>query len=136
MQNDFDTWNKRKKTVSQNNFLGFVHEREIWWCSLGVNIGHEQDGKHKDFERPVLIIKKFNNGTSLIAPITSKKKEAIYYHRLNHPKQNFIVILSQIRLVSTKRFRRHICRISIGEFALIKNKLFSLMNLDNTKPPA
>lgn len=34
------------------------YEREIWWCSLGVNIGFEQDGTNDLFERPVLVIKK------------------------------------------------------------------------------
>jgi len=22
-------------------------EREIWWCSVGVNVGHEADSKHE-----------------------------------------------------------------------------------------
>ena len=57
---DFDTWNALKKHIHQKRFLAFVHAREVWWCSLGLNVGTEQDGKHTAFERPVLILRKFN----------------------------------------------------------------------------
>lgn len=48
----FDLWNKKKKYVearahSENLYL---HEREVWWCSVGVNIGVEIDGKNNVFE--------------------------------------------------------------------------------------
>ena len=32
---------------------------EIWWCSLGFNVGEEIFGKGNKFTRPVLIFKKF-----------------------------------------------------------------------------
>ena len=35
-----------------------IHEGEIWWVRLGVNVGYEIDGKSSDFSRPVIIIKK------------------------------------------------------------------------------
>ena len=58
---DFDNWNKEKKILEStaNETLVF-HEREIWWCSIGLNVGDEQDGKNDYFERPVLVIRKFN----------------------------------------------------------------------------
>ena len=37
----------------------YFKEREIWWVNLGVNVGFEQDGKGDNFERPILILKKF-----------------------------------------------------------------------------
>ena len=45
MSKDFDSWNGEKKNLEQigHNNLVF-HEREIWWCSIGVNLGDEQDG--------------------------------------------------------------------------------------------
>ncbi len=30
------------------------------WCSIGINVGDEEDGKNELYERPVLVIKKFN----------------------------------------------------------------------------
>ncbi len=36
MPKDFDGWNKKKKKIHQTPFTGYIHEREIWWCSLGL----------------------------------------------------------------------------------------------------
>ncbi|MFH1170496.1 MAG: hypothetical protein V1704_02965 [Candidatus Vogelbacteria bacterium] len=44
MKKDFDQWNERKKGLHNRDRVPFYHEREIWWCALGVNIGSEQDG--------------------------------------------------------------------------------------------
>ena len=44
MKKDFDSWNEKKKILN-NNDVSFYHEREVWWCSLGVNVGYEQNGK-------------------------------------------------------------------------------------------
>lgn len=57
MEKNFDKWNGEKKRVNIRDENTLFHEREVWWCSLGVNIGFEQDGKNDIFERPVLIIR-------------------------------------------------------------------------------
>lgn len=72
MQKDFDTWNKTKKTVHEKEVNSYFHSREIWWCSLGLNIGSEEDGKNELFERPILILNKFNKDTVRITPLTSR----------------------------------------------------------------
>lgn len=121
---DFDSWNKEKKNLElfEQNEIVF-HEREIWWCSLGLNIGDEQDGKNNLFERPVLVIKKFNNKICWVLPITSVVHEGIYYHTLEYKGMSSSVILSQIRLVSAKRFSRLIRKISIDQLEIICRKL-------------
>ncbi|MEK7104887.1 MAG: hypothetical protein AAB868_02505 [Patescibacteria group bacterium] len=40
MEKDFDNWNKRKKEINSEE-PNFYHEKEIRWCSLGINIGNE-----------------------------------------------------------------------------------------------
>lgn len=49
---NFDSWNELKKGLENTNRLldkeFFFHEREIWWTSLGLNLGHEQDGKNNN----------------------------------------------------------------------------------------
>jgi mRNA interferase MazF len=47
-------------------------ERDIWWVSIGVNVGFEEDGKHEKFLRPVLILKKFNKELFLGIPNSDK----------------------------------------------------------------
>lgn len=61
MSKDFDSWNKLKKRVNYAfRERDRAKEREIWWCLIGHNIGSEQDGSYERFERPVIILKRFN----------------------------------------------------------------------------
>lgn len=125
---DFDSWNKEKKNISTEGHttLSF-HEREVWWCSIGINLGDEQDGKNDLFERPVLVLKKFNNKVAWVLPMSTQKKEGVYYHSLKYKGRVFTVILSQLRLTSVKRFRRFVRKISPHQFGLIQNKLTAFL---------
>jgi mRNA interferase MazF len=120
---DFDKWNKKKKIIDQKEISDktFFNEREIWWGSLGVNIGYEQDGKNDDFERPLLIVKKFNRSIVWILPLTTIAKDNKFHYKLK--KSGSFVIISQIRLVSTKRFLRLVETINENEFKEIINKI-------------
>lgn len=131
MDKDFDKWNQEKKGIERigPDELPF-HEREIWWCSIGLNLGDEQDGKNELFERPILVIKKFNRKLAWVLPMSSKEKEGIYYYKLEHDGQNFSVILSQLRLLSVKRFRRFIRKVSPEQFSEIKSKTIELLKDD------
>ncbi|MDQ7009415.1 MAG: hypothetical protein Q9M94_03950 [Candidatus Gracilibacteria bacterium] len=59
MEKDFDKWNKLKKNINNKKQKFYVKEREVWSVKMGQNVGFEEDGKGKDFERPVLVLKKF-----------------------------------------------------------------------------
>lgn len=128
MHKDFDRWNKEKKNLEKTSSKILVfHEREIWWCSIGINLGDEQDGKNELFERPVLVLRKFNNKIAWVLPMSTKKKEGIYYHLLEHEEKIFTVILSQLRLLSVKRFRRFVRKISPHQFDIIKDKVVAIL---------
>ena len=128
MQKNFDRWNKEKKNLEKTSSEILVfHEREIWWCSIGINLGDEQDGKNELFERPVLVLRKFNNKIAWVLPMSTKKKEGIYYHSLEHGGKTFSVILSQLRLLSVKRFRRFVRKISPHQFGIIKDKVVAIL---------
>ena len=45
-------------------------EGEVWWCSVGENVGKEINGKSKLFSRPVLVFKKLTSETFLGIPTT------------------------------------------------------------------
>lgn len=128
MGRNFDNWNKEKKILenTSRDTLSF-HEREIWWCSIGINLGDEQDGKNELFERPILILRKFNNKIAWMLPMTTKEKEGKYYHTLEHEGKIFSVILSQLRLISIKRFRRLVRKISPHQFSIIQDKIIDLI---------
>ena len=129
MQKDFDKWNNEKKIVN-DKFVNkdlFFYTREIWWCSVGLNVGVESDGKHENFERPMLIIKKFNSDMVWALPLTTKEKQSRFYYKLAGDIINSQVILSQIKTLSTKRLLRKMGTVSETEFkeiiSILRNQL-------------
>lgn len=104
MKKDFDLWNEQKKKIHAVHENKLYHERQIWWCSLGQNIGFEQDGTGEEYDRPVLIIKGLSRNTCLVVPLTSSKEK----HRMRRPVGNIegkhaSALLSQVRVIDTKR---------------------------------
>lgn len=73
---DFDRWNEKKKQTDFKNEKQkpFVHVREVWWCTVGVNVGSEIDVKNENFERPVLVMMVISRNGFLGVPLTSRKK--------------------------------------------------------------
>lgn len=118
MQKDFDKWNKRKKQIHVKNENKLYHAREVWWCALGVNVGFEQDGTGVAGERPVLILKGFSKQVCLVIPLTTSEKKNPYHISLGKVDgRNAFAIISQIRLIDTKRL---INKISFVEQALFE----------------
>ena len=74
MEDSLKEWHKVKDGLIKNANKIFFHEREIWWCSLGKNIGFEQNGKGEKFTRPVIVIKRLSLDTCLVLPLTTSKK--------------------------------------------------------------
>lgn len=82
----------------------YFHEREIWWCAVGANVGFEQDGKGENFERPVVIVRKFNKEVFWGIPLSKKIKEGPYYVSVHSDDQTpCVAIISQLRLMDAKR---------------------------------
>ena len=105
------------------------HEREIWDCYLGENVGFEQDGKGDQFLRPVVILRKFNNEVLWAIPLTSAIKKSPYYFVISFGEdtKKSSVILSQTRLIDAKRLAYTIGEVSKEEFEELKKKLKELI---------
>lgn len=117
----FIEWTKVKVRLHMSEPKIYFLEREIWWVSLGVNIGVEKNGKNENFERPVLIFKKFNRSMFLGIPLTGKPKiNNRYYIKVKYPQQTSYLVLSHIRLLSSKRLLRKIHTLSKEEFLNIQ----------------
>lgn len=124
---DHDKWNDYVKTLENRVFGDNLYEQEIWWCAIGFNIGREQDGKNDSFERPVLIIKIINLDLVLVAQITSKIVENKYRIPTTSINKTSDVVLSQIRIISTKRLIRRIGRMSNVTFQKVIIRLACLI---------
>ncbi len=119
---DFDNWNFLKKNIENFEKEVFCHTREVWWCSIGINIGVETDGKNKNFERPVVVFKVYNINSILIFPITSKHKYDSFHCKIyikardQEELQIGFVKVTQVKVVSTKRLIRKMGVVNIDSF--------------------
>ena len=126
---DFDKWNKLKIELETKTREQIFHDAEIWWCSIGINIGNEEDGKNLNHERPVLILRKFNKDIFIGLPLSTKIKEGVYYlNLLDKNSFEFSVLLSQSRVFSSKRLIRKLSKLSRGKFSSVKEAYKNLLN--------
>jgi mRNA-degrading endonuclease toxin of MazEF toxin-antitoxin module len=128
---EFDKWNERKKKIDCYTKNILPNKRQVWWLSIGLNVGVEEDGKNDNFERPILVVKVFNRQCFLGIPITSlDKSNKKYYFPIVHNNRKSFLVLSQIRLFSTKRLSRKIYRIDSQDFLEMKKELKKVIGLN------
>ena len=134
MQKDFDLWNDLKKQINSNDTPHLFSEREVWWISIGLNIGYEQDGKNEEFHRPVLVLKKFNKEMFFGIPLTSKYREGKYYADFKFYKNgedeatSSTALLSQTRLYSSRRLIRRVVKLNEVTFNEVKSRFTKLID--------
>ena len=132
MQKLFDEWNGLKKKIENISSEGLLcHKGDVWWASVGVNIGVESDGKGATFGRPVFVVQVFNRDMVWVLPITSTPKTSPFYHQFEFNGTQQSIALSQIRTISTKRLNRYIGAVPDEEFNLVLSKLGTFLK---TKP--
>ena len=119
---DFDGWHQAKKKIVAACKVPTIRQREIWWCSIGVNIGVEQDGKGGLYERPVLVVRKFNNRSFLGIPLTSQLKNfplrhtILYKNKGRHDLREGQALLAQIRSYDAMRLTRYVSKLGTKQF--------------------
>lgn len=128
---DFDKWNVSKKLINENDRQVFGYPREVWWCSLGVNVGAEIDGKNENFERPVIIMKVYNKETMFVLPTTGRAREDKFHMPIEIDaidqktgeayRKTVYIKLTQARVISNKRLMRKVDVISEEDFIRIQN---------------
>ena len=124
---DFDSWNKEKKQLDSTSPKVYFHEREVWWCSLGINIGFEQDGKSDKFSRPVVILKTYSINAALVVPLTTKDKKGIYYFDLGKiGRKDAKAVLSQIRFIDKRRLIKKLDVVNKDVFEKLKSAIVQI----------
>lgn len=104
----------------------YVSEGEMWWVSLGENIGFEINGKSKLFSRPVVIIKKLSRYFYFVIPVTSQHHTGTWYtHFVIHGKNQF-ACLHQARAVDFRRLSTRIGRLDDSDFKEVKDNFRKL----------
>lgn len=130
---DFDGWHPIKKDIDSQAQIPTVRTREIWWCSIGVNIGVEQDGKNDLYERPVLIVRKFNHRHFMGVPLTTQLKDYPFRHNIfyRNPAEGRVregqALLSQMRSYDASRLTRQIAKLGTGQFDDLMTELHEML---------
>jgi len=125
---DFETWNTKKKALQESGEHKFYHPREVWWCSLGVNVGFEEDGTSIGFQRPVLVLRGFSKEVCLIVPLTTSLKTNPYHVPVGIiERKKAFAIISQLRLIDTKRFTNKLTVIDQKTFEVVRKAVKDLL---------
>ncbi len=127
MEKNFNEWNLLKQKFDEEHKSPTFKQREVWWCSIGLNIGHEENGKNEFFNRPVLVIRKFNNHIFLGVPFSTKIKENKFYHPIHLKGKNGSALLSQIRVWESKRLTHKMGDITYEQFEILRKKIKDLI---------
>lgn len=125
---DFDNWNIEKQATHFDKQRPFYHEREIWWCALGVNVGDEQDGSGEVYYRPVLILKGLSSNTCLTVPLTTSRREHKYRPQIGKVSgKDARALLSQMRVIDSKRLIKKIGYLEKMLFENIKKSVRDML---------
>jgi mRNA-degrading endonuclease toxin of MazEF toxin-antitoxin module len=130
MENPFNRWNDIKKRLASDGSRppAFPKAGEVWMCTLGKNLGREQDGGTGDFSRPVLVVKKFNNEIFWM-PLSTKQKPLDFYFNFNDSSGAPVsAVLAQMRLVSINRLRRDMYVLPPAQLALVRARLRAFLS--------
>lgn len=126
MEKDFKTWHNKKEKVDRKEARVFFHEREIWFCHLGTNVGFEQDGKGENFGRPVIVFRKFNKEVFWSVPLTTREKGGKFYLPIPVGDEPRKAILSQLRLLDAKRLYQKVGMIDSATHKQLEEAIIRL----------
>ena len=126
----FEDWIKKKRVLHEKVSLPpLFKEREVWWVSVGVNVGFEEDGKNDNFVRPVLVVRKFNREMFLGVPMSTKLKDNQYYLKVTLREEIVSVLISQLRVFSSKRIWNKLGELDTKDYASVIREVRGLFVL-------
>ena len=140
MEKEFDRWNLRKQEIdlSTRPRIQF-HEREIWWCAIGINIGSEQHSQTGDFSRPIIVFKRWSPNIFWGIPLTTKLKSVDFRFRFTLAGIENDALIVQLRAFDSKRLLRKVGTLSLFEFKDLQNMIMESIQggviEENETPP-
>ena len=130
MSNIYDQWNTiRKRIGGSNHKPPYFKEGDIWWVSVGYNIGHEVYGKGPNFVRPVLVLRKFNRYTFVGVPLSSRLKNNPYYIEIRDGDKRVSALISQLRVFSSQRMNNKHSEIDKDDFQKVSQSIIEVLKI-------
>ncbi len=127
MDKQFEEWMDLKEKLHYQNLQPhLVKESEIWWASLGKNIGFEINGKSTLHTRPVIILKKLSKNFYLVVPTTSQIRKGTWYVNFSPSSLVKTGCIHQIRTIDDRRLHSRMGQLSRVDFSKLKEDFFRL----------
>lgn len=124
----FPEWLHLKEQLdAKRHAAPHVNARDIWWASIGENVGSEINGKSDLFSRPVLVLKKLAHGFYFVAPTSTKIKTGSWYAPITFNARDMVVCLHQARSIDHRRLSSRIGQLDEGDFDAVRKSFVSLM---------
>jgi mRNA interferase MazF len=107
-----------------------VSERDIWWASIGENVGSEINGKSALFSRPVIVLKKLSHTFYFVIPTTTQAKDGSWYVPFRQHGKHMAACLHQARAIDYRRLSSRLGAIDGDDFTNIKDGFRRLYKLE------
>lgn len=103
-----------------------VSEGDIWWASIGENVGSEIHGKSRAFSRPVVIYRKLGRSFFMVAPTTTTPKNGTWYIPIHSLGTDMRVCLHQMRTMDYRRLSTKMGCVTESEANQIRDGFLNL----------
>ena len=103
-----------------------VSEGDIWWASIGENVGSEINGKNELFSRPAIILKKLAHGFYFVVPTTTQIRTGSWYVSFRQKEKDMVACLHQARAIDHRRLSSKLGTLDDEDFQRIKNGFSTL----------
>lgn len=124
---DFSGWIKLKgKLDEMSHDAPYVSEGDIWWASVGENVGSEIGGKNDLFSRPVIILKKLAHRFYFVVPTSTKIREGSWYVNFRQQSKDMVACLHQARSIDYRRLSSKLGTLDSEDFSQVKTGFHSL----------
>jgi mRNA interferase MazF len=129
MARNFTEWMSRKQEVDAlAHTPPFVSVGDVWWASVGENVGSEINGKSALFSRPVIILKKLAHGFYFVIPTSTKEKVGSWYVSFTHQGVRSVACLHQSRAIDHRRVLGKIGTLDDADLVRVKKGFHELFS--------
>lgn len=97
-----------------------VSQGDIWWASVGENVGSEINGKSRLFSRPVIVLKKLSHGFYFVVPTTTQNCEGSWYVPFRQQEKAMVACLHQARAVDYRRLSTKLGTLDDADFERVR----------------
>jgi len=97
-----------------------VSEGDIWWASIGENVGSEINGKSDLFSRPVVILRKLSHGFYFVVPTTTRERSGSWFVPFRQQAKSMVACLHQVRSIDHRRLSSKLGTMDDEDFERVK----------------